>query len=106
MVSSFSDCKECIYLPGDRIGPRSIIMGLFPPANADVTLQHDNRTTLEIWKLKGDLDWDWNDIAPFSPNGFAYDFDQKWFAKEVKGRTVLAYSLLCAWWADVVVLES
>ncbi len=34
-----------------------------------------------------------------SSNGLAKDFDVIWFAKEVKGRTALAYTLVCAWWS-------
>ncbi len=56
-------------------------------------------TSREIVRVKGDNDFDWNDLAPFCPNGFAKDFDAIWFAKEMKGRTALAYTLVCAWWS-------
>ena len=75
MVDAFVDCIECIYHHGDRTGPRSIIMGLFPPARADAAQQYDNDTSREIAKIKGNNDWDWNDLAPYSPNGLAKDFD-------------------------------
>jgi hypothetical protein len=97
-------CNECIYIPGIRSAPRSIIMGLFPPTNADVALQYDNQTSKEIWKSTGNYNYDWNDLAPFSPKKIARDFDRKWLAKEVKGRTAVACHLVCAWWARAKVL--
>ena len=99
MVDAFVDCVECIFHHGDRTRPRSIIMGLFPPAMADAARQYDNDTSREIFKIKGNFDFDWNDFAPYSPNGLATDFDDIWFAKEVKGRTALAYTLVRAWWS-------
>ena len=104
MADFFPGCNECIYIPGIRSASRSIIMGLFPPANADATLQYDNETSKVIWKIKGDYNYDWNELAPYSPTRFAFDFDDKWLAKEVKGRTAVAYQLVCAWWARAKVL--
>ena len=63
MADFFPGCNECIYIPGIRSASRSIIMGLFPPANADATLQYDNETSNVIWKIKGDYNYDWNDLA-------------------------------------------
>jgi hypothetical protein len=99
MVDAFVDCVECIYHHGDRTGPRSIITSLFPPAKADAARQYDNATSREMVKIKGNNDFDWNDLAPFSQNGLAKDFDDTWFANEVKGRTALAYNLVRAWWS-------
>ncbi len=80
MIDACVDCVECIFHHGDRTRQRSIIMGLFPPAKSDAARQYDNPTSREIFKVKGNFDYDWNDLAPFSPNGLATDFDDIWFA--------------------------
>ena len=60
---------KCIFEHGPRMqAPRLMIMALYPPSNSVVTKEHDNRTSLEIFKVTGNYEFYWNDIFPYAPS--------------------------------------
>ena len=68
---------EVVYRIRGEVG-RVLLLGAYPPSNADERRQHDNPTSREFAKVFGSFAFDWLDAVPLSSitTNAIFDYDK------------------------------